>query len=196
MKEVTRYVLRTLLTGLIFVLPVYIALLLLAKAMTSVLGLVRPVALLIPDWLPAENFLALLAVLLICFLAGAAVSSRKGRELREKVERSLFERVPGYALIRSLAQQLTGRDKESAWKPALVEIEDALVPAFIIEKIDDARFTVFVPSVPTPLAGAVYVLPKERVHPLDVKFTQAVSTISKWGSGAKELVEAMEAKRQ
>ena len=40
------------------------------------------------------------------------------------------------------------------WKPALVEIEEALVPAFIIEELEDQRVTVFVPSVPTPFAGA------------------------------------------
>ena len=32
------------------------------------------------------------------------------------------------------------------WKPVLAEIEDALVPAFIVEELDDERFTVFVPS--------------------------------------------------
>lgn len=77
------------------------------------------------------------------------------------------------------------------WKPALVEIEDALVPAFIIEELDDGRFTVFVPSVPTPLAGAVYILGPERVHIVDIPFTQAISTISRWGSGSKDLVAAM-----
>lgn len=194
MKRVTRYIARSLISGLIVVLPIYLALLLLAKAMSSVLALVRPFAVLIPNWLPAEQVLGLLLILLVCFLVGAAISTRKGQAARERIEQSLFERIPGYALFRSLAQQMTGRDKESAWKPALAEIEDALVPAFIIEEVDSARFTVFVPSVPTPLAGAVYILPKERVHPLDVKFTQAVSSISKWGSGAKELVQAMEAK--
>jgi uncharacterized membrane protein len=43
---------------------------------------------------------------------------------------------------------------------------------------------VLVPSVPTPAAGALFILPKERVHPLDVPFTQAVTVISKWGAGA------------
>ena len=194
MKRVTRYIARSLISGLIVVLPIYLALLLLAKAMSSVLALVRPFAVLIPNWLPAEQVLGLLLILLVCFLVGAAVSTRKGQAARERIEQSLFERIPGYALFRSLAQQMTGRDKESAWKPALAEIEDALVPAFIIEEVDSARLTVFVPSVPTPLAGAVYILPRERVHPLDVKFTQVVSSISKWGSGAKELVQAMEAR--
>jgi len=113
--------------------------------------------------------------------------------VRERIETSFFERIPGYALLRSLTQQLAGQGKENVWKPALVEIEEALVPAFIIEVHDDGRFTVFVPSVPTPLAGAVYVLTPERVHPLDVPFTEGVKPLSRWGSGCKELVAAMKA---
>jgi hypothetical protein len=77
-------------------------------------------------------------------------------------------------------------------EPALVEIEEALVPAFIIEELEDGRFTVFVPSVPTPFACAVYILSRERVHPLNVPFTQALSSVSRWGSGSKELVAPME----
>ncbi len=80
------------------------------------------------------------------------------------------------------------------WQPALAEIEDALVPAFIIEELEDGRFTVFVPSVPTPFARAVYILSHERVHPLDVPFTQALQSVSRWGSGSKELVAAMKTK--
>jgi hypothetical protein len=35
-------------------------------------------------------------------------------------------------------------------------------------------------------------LSAERVHPLNVPFTQAIKTISRWGSGSKDLVAAME----
>ena len=93
-----------------------------------------------------------------------------------------------------MTQQLAGSAQEKVWKPALAEIEDALVPSFIIEELSDGRYTVFVPSIPTPLAGAVYVLPRERVHPVDVPFTQALQTVSRWGSGAGALVAAMERK--
>ena len=74
----------------------------------------------------------------------------------------------------------------------MAEIEEALVPAFIIEEFEDGRYTVFVPSIPTPLAGAVYILDRKRVHPLNVPFTEALKTVSRWGSGAKDLVAAME----
>ena len=190
MKFAREFLANTLVGGLLIVLPVYLAVLVLLKGMRSVAALVRPLTVLLPEWLPAEGLLSLGLVLVVCFLIGIAVRTRAGRILRERMEKSL-EKLPGYALFRSLTQQLAGQGRESTWKPALVEIEEALVPAFIIEEFEDGRFTVFVPSVPTPLAGAVYILGRERVHALDVPFTQAISSISHWGSGSKELVAAM-----
>lgn len=191
MKRFRDFVVSALLGGILVVVPVYLAVLLLLKVMKSVAGFVRPFAGLLPEWLPAEDLLSLVLVLLVCFLIGAAVRTRAGRAMRERVEKSFFERLPGYAVFRSLTLRLAGQGPESAWQPALAEIEEALVPAFIIEELADGRFTVFVPSVPTPLAGAIYVLSRERVHPLDVSFTQAVKTVSRWGVGCKELVAAM-----
>jgi len=147
---------------------------------------------LLPDWVPAEDLLSVLAVLIVCFVVGAAVRTRPGRVVRERLEMLFFGRLPGYALFRSLTQRMAGKSEENVWKPALAEIEDALVPAFIVEELDDGRFTVFVPSVPTPFAGAVYILSRDRVHPVDIPFTQAIKTVSRWGSGSKDLVAAME----
>jgi uncharacterized membrane protein len=177
--------------GLLIIVPLYLTVLLLLKAMQSVVGFVRPFAMLLPEWFPAEHVLSLLVVLIVCFLIGVAIRTPGGRAIRDRIEKSLFERIPGYALFRSLTQRLAGKDEENVWKPALAEIEEGLVPAFIIEELADGRFTVFVPSVPTPFAGAVYVLTPEWVHSLDVPFTQALQSISRWGSGSKELVAAM-----
>ena len=192
MKQRLVFVGSSLLAGFLIVVPIYLAILLLLKVMKSVVTLVRPVALLLPESVPAEMLLSLLLVLVICLLVGMLVRTRIGAAVRERMETTLFERIPGYALIRSLTQQLAGSTQEKVWKPALVEIEEALVPAFIIEEFDDGRYTVFVPSIPTPLAGAVYVLDRKRVHPLDVPFTDALRTISKWGSGSRELVATMD----
>jgi hypothetical protein len=43
------------------------------------------------------------------------------------------------------------------------------------------------------MAGAIYILPPERVHPVDVPFTVALKVFSKWGTGAGEFVRAMQA---
>ena len=196
MKQGLRFVARSLLTGFLIVVPIYLAVLLLLKAMKSVVSLVRPIGLLLPESVPAETLLSLLFVLAICLLIGMLVHTRIGAAIGERMETTLFERIPGYALIKSLTQQLAGSSQEKVWKPAFVEIEEGLVPGFIIEEFEDGRYTVFVPSIPTPLAGAVYILDQKRVHPLDVPFTSALRTISKWGSGSREMVATMEKEKQ
>lgn len=192
MKQALVFLGKALLGGSLVVVPIYLAVLLLLKAMKSVASLVRPVALLLPGSFPAETVLSLLLVVGVCLLVGILVRTRAGELTRERIERAFLERIPGYALIRSLTQQLAGRGVEDVWKPALAEFDDGLVPAFIIEHLEDGRYTVFVPSIPTPLAGAVYILEARRVHAVDVPFTEALKVVSRWGSGAKHLVAAMD----
>lgn len=192
MNQALGYFTKRVIAGLLVIIPIYLAILVLLKGMKSLGQLVRPFTKLLPEWLPAEQLLSLILVLVICFLIGVVLRTRLGEIARKRVETGVFERIPGYGLFRSLTQQIAGDSRQTVWKPALVEIEDALVPAFIIEVFDDGRYTIFVPSVPTPLAGAIYILEPSRVHPLDVSFTDTFKVISKWGAGAKDLVAAME----
>jgi uncharacterized membrane protein len=194
MKPAIRFLTKSLVRGLLIVVPVYFAILLLLKGMKSVANLVRPFAQLLPEWVPAEEFLSLLLVLAICVVIGALVGTAFGSDIRNWIEKSIFERIPGYALFRSLTNQIAGKSRENTWKAALFQSDEGLAPAFIIEELDDGRYTVFVPSIPTPFAGAVYVLDRARVFPLDVPFTDAIKVVSRWGSGAKDLVAAMEKK--
>jgi uncharacterized membrane protein len=195
LKQFRKSITQTLLAGILFVLPVYLAIMLLAKAMKSLARLVQPLTHLLPRWFPAETVVSFLFVAALCFLVGIALRTPLGQATRTRVENALLQKIPGYTMFRSMTRQMAGNSPESAWKPALAEIEDALVPAFIVEELNDGRFTVFVPSVPTPLAGAIYILAAARVHPVDVPFTQAIKVITRWGSGSCELVAAMQESR-
>jgi uncharacterized membrane protein len=194
-KQFGQSITQSLIAGIFFVLPVYLAILLLLKAAKSLGGLVKPLTRLLPEWFPAENLFSFLLVLVVCVLIGMALRTSLGQAARTRIENSLLQKIPGYEMFRGMTRQMAGETRENAWKPALAEIEDALVPAFIVEELDDGRFTVFVPSVPTPLAGAIYILTAARVHPVDVPFTQAIKVITRWGSGSTELVSAMQESR-
>src|SRR4029434_10694488 len=102
MKQFIEFVAKAFVTGLLLLLPVYLSVLLLLKAMQSVVALVKPFAMVLPEWFPAEHVLSLLLVLIVCFLIGVAVRTPAGRVIRERIETSLFDRLPGYALFRSL----------------------------------------------------------------------------------------------
>ena len=183
---------NALLNGLLIVGPVYVTILLLLKAANSLMGLVRPIAKLFPDQIPAMELLSLLLVVAVLLLVGFSVRTATGQRALHGLEQHLLDRIPGYTTIRSLAARVAGESLDSAWKPVLAEIEEALVPAFIIEELEDGRVTVFIPSVPTPLVGAVYVLSPDRVHPVSIPFAQAINVVTHWGAGSKHLVAAME----
>jgi uncharacterized membrane protein len=182
---------KSLVAGLLLFLPVYLAVLMLMKAMKSVSGVVRPLAHIVPAWFPGETAASLLLVLLLCLLTGIVLRTAVGQAAQARIEDALFDKIPGYQAFRGMTRQLAGQKDECSWQPALVEIENALVPGFIVEEIEDGRLAVFVPSVPTPLAGTIYILSAQRVHPVDVSFTQAIKTVTRWGVGSKDLVAAM-----
>ena len=190
MGKFINLVLSSLLAGVLILAPVYLAVLLLLKATQSFMQLVSPVAKLLPDWVAHEELVALILVLLLCLLVGLSVRTQRGQTIWDRSE-PLFRKIPGYSIFRGFTRRLAGDKREESWKPALAEIEDALVPAFIIETLVDGRFTVFVPAVPAPFSGAVYILDPERVHPVDVPFMHAIHAVSRWGLGCKELVAAM-----
>jgi uncharacterized membrane protein len=180
-----------LIGGVLVVLPVWITVLLVLKSLAALAALIAPVSAQLPPALQFRQVIAALLLVAICFVAGIVVRTGPGLAAKNALDRHLLERIPGYTLVRGLAARVAGREDSETFAVALAEIEEALVPAFVVEEHADGRFTVFVPSVPTPAAGAVYILPPERVHVLDVPFTRAVAVISKWGAGSGELLAAL-----
>jgi uncharacterized membrane protein len=193
-KNPGKFVVATLVSGILVIAPVYLATLLVLRVAKSMADLMKPIAAILPKGYASESVLSVLVVLVAVFLIGLLVRSPRGLEFWDWLGRSLFEKLPGYGLFRSLTQRLAGDTTDEVWKPALAEIEEALVPAFIIEALPDGRFTVFVPAVPTPMVGTTYILTPDRVHPVNVPFAHAVKAISRWGSGCQELIAAMESK--
>jgi uncharacterized membrane protein len=191
MRSIAEFAKTTLIGGILVMLPIYLSILLLLKAISGLMGLVSPITEGLPEALPFREVIAILVLIGACFICGIAVRTGPGLRAKNAIERSVLEKIPGYALIRGLAGKIIGGSDEQSFTVVLAEIEDALVPAFLIEDCGDGQCAIFVPSVPTPAAGAIYIIANERVHRVDVPFTQAVSVISKWGSGSRALLAGM-----
>jgi uncharacterized membrane protein len=134
---------------------------------------------------------AIVFLVAVCFIVGLIGRTGPGLRAKNRIEQSLLSKLPGYTFLRGVASRLTGQSQEHTLQPCLAEIEEALVPALIVEELEDGSYTVLVPSAPTPMAGSIYILSRERVHPVDIPFTQAIGVFSKWGTGAGEFVRAM-----
>jgi uncharacterized membrane protein len=157
----------------------------------GLLALLAPVKAPLPATTELRQVVGILPVLMVCFLVGLAVRTGPGPRAKTALGRHRAERIPGFVLIRGLAARLAGQGEDETFAVALVEIDDGLVPAFVVEEHEDGAYTIFVASVPIPATGAIDILPRERVHLVDVSFTKAARVIAKWGTGAKELREAM-----
>lgn len=194
MRPLLEFTKTTLIGGLLILVPAYFSVLLIAKAAVGVLAVLGPITALLPESL--AQFRALLAVLIVvaaCFALGLMMRTVIGRRLFQRFERRVLERIPGFAVLRGVARRVSGQADDAMFQPVLVEIEDALTPAFVVEELEDGRYVVLVPSVPTPAAGSLYILTRERVHWVDAPVTEAVAVITKWGAGTGRLVKAMRA---
>ncbi len=192
MKTIIRFLKTTLVGGLLFVLPVWLSVLLLAKSIGMLSLFFKPIMNELPEGVNHPFLLSALVLMLGCFTVGLLIQTSLGRISKRAIRTHLLDRIPGYGVIRGLTEQLANHDQAASFAPCLAEIEEALAPAFIIERHADGRFTVFVPSAPTPVAGSIYILAAERVHPIDVSVLKVMSCVSKWGSGSSELLAALQ----
>jgi len=103
--------------------------------MKSLGKLVQPLVQLLPGSFPAETVISLLLVVMLCILVGLLLGTKLGQAMRPRMESSLFQKIPGYEVVRSMTRQLTGQGQESELQPGLAEIEDALVPPLLLKSL-------------------------------------------------------------
>lgn len=191
MKTLAEFTKTTLIGGVLIILPIYVALLLLVKAVKGLLALLTPVTNQLPAAVQFRQIAAIIVLVVVCFVVGLLVRTGPGLRAKNAFEQAVLQRLPGYTFLRGFASRLAGRGEERTLQPALVEIEDALVPALVVEELEDGSYTVLVPSAPTPMAGSIYIMTRDRVHLVDIPFTKAIRVFSQWGTGAGDFVRAM-----
>jgi uncharacterized membrane protein len=191
-KDLFKSIKSVFLTGLLIVFPAWLAALLFIKVLLHLRGLVKPITVAMPEGVNHPMPWSILAFVMTCFAVGLLFHTAIGKLAGRAIEEAVLRKIPGYSSLRNIANQVADFESEEGFKPALIEIEDGcLTPAFLIETHDYGRSTVFVPSVPTPMAGAILIMPSERVHPVDVPVPKMMKCISKWGTGSSVILSAM-----
>lgn len=185
------FIKSTLISGVLVILPLGLV----AVVVLKIVGMIQPLAMPLMERLPHgmrfPTVIALVLLFLACLVAGLLAQTRAGRSAGTSLEDAILNRIPGYSMVRSLTRRIGNVEESEKFAPAFAELEGALVPAFVVEEHADGRYTVFVPSSPTPGVGAIYIIPRERVHLVDLPFLKAVKCVSSWGVGSMELLGAM-----
>lgn len=190
MKTLAPFLFRTALAGLVLIIPLAILFLTvmqiweLLEEMTAFGGIQLPFP-------PVINGLILvvailLAVFVICLLVGLLLRTGMGERLSEFIQKSLVDRIPLLGLIKNLTMSMTGMQSELRAVEADIQGSGAPVWGFLMETLDDGRHVVFVPSSPALTVGQTYLVPPERVTPLE-QSRAVVNALGQWGVGAGEI---------
>jgi uncharacterized membrane protein len=188
MGSAVQFVKTTVVGGLVFLVPLVILLLLVAKA-TELLGkLSRPVApYMSVGWLPGTlvagaSIIAL--IVLACFLAGLLARLSFANRFIKRAEAGVLWRVPGYGLVKGLTDSLDERTANTSLRPVLAHFDDCAQLAFEVDALADGRKVVYLPSSPDPRSGSVMVMEGHRVERVPMTFMSTIRVLRALGRGA------------
>ena len=187
-----KFLKTTLTGGIVFLLPVSVLLLILGKMHEVMVKLAAPLA----RWLPVDtvagiakaDLLAIIAVVVLCFVAGLLSRSRLASRLVESLESRVLHSIPGYAFIKGLTGGLAGGNDEDNLSPVLARFDDAWQVAFRVEDLSDGRVVLFVPGAPDPWSGSIVIMSEGRVQSLDHTMAAVVRNLRALGRRSSELL--------
>lgn len=183
-----RWLRDILVDGLLLAVPLIALGYLLAHAVKSIGHLLAPLAKLAPGdrWLGVAtiDLLAIGALLVILILVGAFARSAWGQRFATAIEKVVLRKIPGFLLFKAMATGFSSTDSDQGFDPALIWFDDHAELGFVIEDDGSAeQIVVFLPSAPTPAAGNVVVVPRERVQRLAITASEAIGTVTRLGLG-------------
>ena len=192
MRTFIEFLKTTILGGLFVLLPVLLFYLLLTEALQAIVGLATPIANLFPkgtfDATKAPVLVALLLLVGMSFLFGLAMRSTTGRRLGNWIESATLGKLPGYNAIKQLIAGFT-RTGDSSFQPALLNSSDGEQElAYVVEDQGNGKVTVLIPWAPTPFAGSIKIVHKDRIKLIDTDLGEFTKVLSLWGVGTRELI--------
>jgi uncharacterized membrane protein len=122
MKRFVAFLKSALLGGLLVVLPAWLAVLLVLKALSHLEIFVKPISKHLPQAIGHPRGIAIVLLVAMFFTVGLLIQTAIGSRMKSLVERRILNKIPGYTTLHGFAARLTDSDESASFKPALVEI--------------------------------------------------------------------------
>ena len=184
--------LKTTITGgLVFLVPLGILIIVVAKVFEMMSFLATPFS----NWIPVDkvagiavaNIVTTILIVAICYIAGLVASLTYARKFYSKLDEKLMVFLPRYTFIKSMTGSIAANEAESALTPVLVTFDDQAQIGFEVERSENGLVTVYLPGAPDSWSGAVAHVTTDRIKSLDADFKEIVSSFKKAGVGASAL---------
>jgi uncharacterized membrane protein len=193
MKSILNILKSTFIGGILFLIPLAIIMVLLEKGYHILQKITIPLASNLPKvkvlGMALEELIGLVIITIICFLAGLIARTKQAKNFITKLETSILSLIPGYSFMKNMNENIIGIESSENLKVVLARVDDGWQFAFLIEKIDEEHFTVFIPNAPSPWSGSIYFMEKDRIKETTISQKEALVCIRKLGYGSSKLLK-------
>lgn len=180
----------TVIGGILFLVPVIFFIAVIGKALEITDEMATPLAAVLPvdsiGGLAVVRILAIVILVLICFVAGLAASTVIAKKLVGALEANVLSKLPAYELLKSKSQSILSPEDIEEMIPVVARFDDSWQVAFEIERIERGKVVIFVPGAPDPWSGKVSVVTADRITPLHLTIPDVAKMARRLGRGANE----------
>ena len=177
----------TIIGGLIFLVPIVIVAAILGKAYRIMMLVARPLDGLIPlekvGGVALANILAVIILIIVCYLAGIAARSSLGKSTFQLIDSKLMMLLPGYAFVKGVTGSLS-ENEDQVLRPVLVKLDDSIQIGFEVERVERGLVVVYLPGAPNPWSGTISYVEEARIEPMNQPMTEVVKSLRKLGRGS------------
>jgi uncharacterized membrane protein len=194
MKPMLKFLRTTLVGGVVFLIPIVVLMMLLGKALALAHKLVDPLA----EHLPVDSvigvktpvLLAIVLIVLFCFLAGFIARTVIAKQLVGRLESSVLSKLPGYEFLKGMSESLLGMEK-TTYPVVMVRFDDTCQIGVHVDTLENGLVAVFIPDVPNPQSGALHLMTSDRVTPAGVPALATLKCLKRLGVGSRELLRGV-----
>jgi len=187
------FIKTTVIGGLVFLVPLMVLIYIFGKAIGFMMVIAQPLA----DWLPLDtvggvalaNLLAILAVILVCFIAGLVARYSVASSFVETLESKVLMNIPGYTMIKGIKSGFDPSETKGI-KSVALQLGSAERIALEIEKLPDGRSMVYIPSAPSAWSGVTQILPADQITYLDIPATKVLELTERYGHGVDAILQS------
>jgi uncharacterized membrane protein len=193
MKSFFANIRKVAVAGFLFLLPVYVLLVIVTKAWSSLSSIGTGLARLfgLESVLGVGGATAVSGVLLIVIWIACGLLVRLSfvHAVNKAVERLLVKYVPGYSTYKAIAEdKLHQRTRTLPYPSVLFRADPGWQPAFLIEQDVDGRCVLFIPGAPDTSAGDVLLATLDQLRFLPgITANQLDASLRTMGKGLLDL---------
>jgi uncharacterized membrane protein len=182
-KHLLKTVPTTIIGGAVYLVPLVVITFFGSKLLSFLEGLLRPIEARTGDLalggVAFTTIVALLLILLMCYLVGLWGHTRQGRSVLQWAQKGVALVIPSFGMYNELLSEIGGEGANAT--VVLVPSDAGWTPAISFEAQGDGPRLVFVPGAPQWTEGSIALAPPENVRPTDLTVRELIALLRHCG---------------